>query len=72
MFIVLELQKQSESKSSNLTWNFEKENDAWSKYHAVLSAAAISDVPTHAAYLLNETGLVANSWFYHSEEEENE
>ena len=54
MFIVFEIQMSS--TVSTLVNVYEDRNSAESKYHQVLSAAAISSVPKHSAVLMNEIG----------------
>lgn len=38
-------------------WTYNDINEAESKYHSVLAVAAVSNVPIHAAVILNETGF---------------
>ena len=48
-------------------------NEAEQKYHTVLAAAAVSDVPVHSAAMLTERGqLVKYECFVHAEPEEPE
>ncbi len=49
-------------------WTYDDEKQAESKYHAVLSVAAVSSVPVHSAVLLNETGYLVRSQSYKHEE----
>lgn len=55
-YIVVEIQKNVDGSVGNLVSAYDDINAAQSKYHAVLSAAALSQLPCHAAVLLNETG----------------
>lgn len=67
-FIVIEIQKNGDSVG-NFVWAFNNYFEAASKYHAVLSAAAVSQIEVHSAALLNETGaLIASDWFDHRPE----
>lgn len=68
-YLVIELQTTG-NVTTNLAWSYNNINQAESKYHAVLSSAAISTVPVHAASLLNQEGQVLKSWFYEHESEE--
>ena len=55
-YIVIEIQKSAEGVVGNFVFAFDTIAAAESKYHAILSAAAVSGLPRHAAVLLNETG----------------
>lgn len=50
---VIELQTHADGAHAALVTAFDDRNAALSKYHAVLSAAAVSTIPYHAAFLLN-------------------
>ena len=66
MFIVVELQKNSEGQVSNIVTAHETQAEAESKYHSVLAAAAVSELPSHAAALLSEEGFsIANQCYHH-------
>ena len=54
MFIVIELQKNVDGVVSNIVYSFDKLEQAESKYHAILSAAAVSTVPVHSAIIVSE------------------
>lgn len=54
MFIVVELQKNENGTVGNIVTAHETQAEAESKYHAVLSAAAVSGLPTHSAILVSE------------------
>ena len=64
MYIVLEIQKSSETQVATLVNSFENMNDALSKYHLILSAAAISSVPLHSAALISERGKMLKYEYY--------
>ena len=38
-------------------WAYDDQNEAESKYHAILSSAAVSQVAVHAAVLVSEEGF---------------
>lgn len=66
MFIVLELQ----NSGSNVVHLFNTYNDqptAEQKYHTVLASAAVSNLPSHSALLMDEDGNVLRSECYHHE-----
>ncbi len=65
MYLVIELQKSGETLS-NISFAYSDYNQAVSKYHALLSVAAISSVECHAVSLLEDTGRVVHyEWFEH-------
>lgn len=68
-YLVIELQT-TNNVTSHIAWSYNNLQEAESKYHAVLSAAAISTVSTHAAALLNQEGHLIRSWFYEHQTEE--
>lgn len=66
MYTVIELQN---GVVGGNVWAYDNINDAESKYHSVLSMAAISSVAVHSAVLLNETGYcVKHESYRHGEE----
>lgn len=68
MYIVIEIQTNANGTVGNFVWAFESELEAQSKYHAVLSAAAVSALPVHAAAILRNDGmLIAGQAYEHGE-----
>ena len=68
-YIVIELQTNEQGQTANIVTAYNDEGQAYSKYHAVLSAAAVSSVPYHAAVLLDHAGLQLAQWcFEHIEQ----
>ena len=66
MYIVMELQKSAEGVVSNLVTSHENLAEAESKYYAILSAAAVSQIPVHSAVLVSEEGFpVRNQCYKH-------
>ena len=66
MYLVMELQKNEDGHVSNIVTEHETLPQAESKYHAVLSAAAVSDIPIHSAILVSEEGFpVKNQCYKH-------
>ena len=63
-FIVVELQTISEESTGNFIWTFDDRADAEAKYHSVLSVAAKSGLPCHAAILFRNDGAVINYQAY--------
>lgn len=68
MFIVMEIQNNKDGTVGTLVSSYDSQNQAASKYHQILAAAALSDLPVHAAVLMNEQGMqLAYSYYEHSE-----
>ena len=66
MYIVIELQTNADGSIGNFVWAYSTKEDAFAKYHAVLSTAAISALPVHAAVILDNHGLqIAAQAFEH-------
>lgn len=53
-FIVMQLWIDSEGKIGTPVQNFDTEDEAWSRYHGILSQAAKSSYPKHGAVIMNE------------------
>ena len=58
MFVVIEIQKNNNNQIATLVNAYENRNQAFQKYHSVLSAAAVSDLPVHSAVILTEEGFL--------------
>lgn len=72
-YIVIELQTSDDGTVGNFVWAFDERNKAESKYHAVLAVAAVSEIPIHAASLLQNDGRLLNCASYdHTPEPEPE
>lgn len=56
-YLVIELQT-SASGVANIVYDFSDRNEAESKYHYVLSFAAVSNLPCHSATLMTNEGFV--------------
>lgn len=63
-YIVLETQTNSDGTLGTLINDYDDQNKAESKYHAILSAAAISTLPKHSAFLLTDAGRLLKSDVY--------
>lgn len=63
-FLVIELQTNTDGTVGNLVWAYDDRNQAESKYHTVLAAAAISGLPCHAACLLQSDGRLLSREVY--------
>ena len=62
-YVVVELQDNS-SSVANIVTAYDSVNQAEQKYHQVLSAAAVSQVPFHSAVMLNSEGQYIKSEAY--------
>lgn len=70
-YVVIELQTQQDGTVSNITTAYDTRNAAESAFHGVLSAAAISALPMHAATLLASDGSYVDARCYeHGGEEQ--
>lgn len=70
-YVVIEIQTSAAGAISVLTFNHDTLPEAQSKYHSVLSYAAVSELPMHACALLRSDGATLASEFF-SQEPENE
>lgn len=62
MYIVLEIQ--TSNTVATIVNSYEDRNQAESKYHQILTAAALSNVPKHSAVLMNDEGQTIKSETY--------
>lgn len=69
-YIVTEIQTYKDGSIGILTTDHLTQNEAESKYHAVLSAAAVSDLPRHSAIIYANDGMVIGNYCYYHEESE--
>ena len=53
MFIVIELQKTGDTVA-NIVQTYTNQNEADSRFYAIMSAAAISSVPVHSCIVIDE------------------
>lgn len=56
MYIVIELQTNPNGTVSNIVLAYSTREEAFQKYFLVLSAAAVSSLPVHAAVILDNKG----------------
>ena len=72
MFIVIELQK-TENGLAHLETVHNTAEEAESKYHQILMAAAVSSVPIHSAFIVAENGeLIRTEKYVHTQQEQEE
>ena len=66
MYIVIEIQTNADGTVGNIVTAYPTRDAAFSKYHQILSAAAISDLPVHSAVILDKYGIkIASQYFEH-------
>lgn len=64
MFIIIELQAYADGNVGTLVNTYADRSEAENKYHLILAAAAVSDVTTHSAIMMQEDGFVLKSDTY--------
>ena len=68
-YLVIEIQTNEGGAVGNFVFAFDTWNEAQSKYHSVLAAAAVSGLPVHAAMLVDNHGGLLESMAYEQREE---
>ena len=63
-YLVMEIQTWDTGAVQTPTYAFDTREKAESKYHAILSSAAVGTLPVHAAVLLTNEGYVQESRCY--------
>lgn len=71
MFIVFEVQANADGTAGTLIYTYDDTNKdvAESKYHSILSSAAVSSVYRHSAFMLTDDGRLLRSECYTHEPE---
>ncbi len=69
MYLVLEIQKMSDSQVLHLDSVHNTLAEAEQKYHTILAAAAVSSVKKHSAVMISDDGLYIKSESYQHESE---
>lgn len=64
MYLVIELQTTADGSVGNLVYKYDTLNEAESKFHSILAAAAVSSLPVHAAVMLTNAGTMVKSGYY--------
>lgn len=68
-YLVIELQTNADGSVANIVTAYDNRNEAESAYHLILSAAAVSALPYHAAMIVtNEAHVIAGSRYIHGVE----
>ena len=63
-FLVIEIQTANDGTVSTLTYQFNDRNQAESKYHYIMSFAAVSELPLYAAMIVTNLGETIMSGYY--------
>ena len=72
-YLVIEIQTNADGTVGNLVYSYDNRNEAESKYHSVLAAAAISALPMHTCVLFQSDGiLLARQSYVHEQATEAE
>lgn len=72
MYVAIESITKKDGTYTVSTFKKENRNDAEAAYHSILTSAAKSEHPIHAATLLNEEGYALRNECYKHEEEQKE
>ena len=67
-YIVIQIQKNANGQVGNIVTAYEDKAAAENKYHTILAAAAISNLPTHSAIMINEQGFPLHFQHYNHED----
>ena len=70
MFIVFEIQTNTDGTVGTLVTTYTNQNAAESHYHGVLEAAAVSALPVHSCVLMTEEGFQMRREVYKHESAE--
>ena len=71
-YLVTEIQTFEGGAISTPSYAYDNRNSAESKYHAILSLAAVSALPCHAAVLMTSEGQILDHDVYRHEAEPSE
>lgn len=71
-YLVIEIQTNANGTVGNLVYSYADRNTAEQKYHLILSSAAVSQLPSHAAALMTSEGQLLERKCYHHAEVEAE
>lgn len=66
-YYIIEIQKHADGNYAHIVQTADTRNEAESKYHKVLAAAAISNLPKHSAILITDEGFLLMSQCYKHE-----
>lgn len=57
-YTTIENQVRNDGSMGLLYDHFENVNQAYAKYYTILAAAAVSEIPYHAGYLIRDDGIM--------------
>lgn len=69
-YVVIEIQTNTDGAIGTLVNAYDSWNLAEQKYHAVLSAAAVSKLPVHSAAMLTNEGILKESMVFWNDPDE--
>lgn len=72
MFIVIEIQITNDQTASNILTTHGTREEAESKFHTILSFAAVSETLIHGALIMDETGTIVKYENYDHRSSENQ
>ena len=64
MYLVIEIQTNADRTVGNLVYKYDNEKQAQSKFHTVLAAAVLSQLPVYTCVLMTNTGTILQSQCY--------
>lgn len=64
-YIVTEMQTNLDGTIGVITNSYSDRNQAESKFHTVMAAAAVSALPVHACQVMTNEGFTVNAGCYH-------
>lgn len=67
MYLVIELQKNTEGTVANLVTSHSTLAEAESKFYTILASAAVNDVPVHSAVIVSAEGFPVKHQCYRHE-----
>lgn len=68
IYVVLELQTAADGTVGTIINTYEDSKQADSRYYQILSAAAVSEIPTHSAAILTNEGIwIKSDGYIHSQ-----
>ena len=70
-YTTVENQLRADGSRGLLYDHFEDENQAYAKYFTISAAAAVSEIPYHAAHLIRSDGLMIEGRVWDRRQEEN-
>ena len=64
MYIVIEIQTNTDGTVGTIVNQYSNLNDAESKFHQILASASISEVPVHSAVIITNEGVTVRAECY--------